>query len=201
MSVLFSLFILCFYIVKYSFFTNDFFVVCDVGQGDGLYFRVNNNDIIIDSGSGRDMLYCLGKYMPFWDKKIELALLTHPQKDHYGGFLFILDEYNIDRFILPSVYNSKAESYKQFLSKLYSKAVIKKEVLFSGDYINIGDSAVLLLFWPSKGFVNENIVKSNALAFDNKYFYDTSLDLNLFSYTGLFYTTKGDKRGFTNRRY
>lgn len=194
-SVIFSLCFLLFYIFKYLFFLHDFMVVCDVGQGDGLYFRINNNDIVMDSGSGKEMLYCLGKYMPFWDKKIELAVLTHPQKDHYGGFLNLVDEYQIEKFVLPSVYNASAESYRQLLSKIYSKKTITKEILFSGDYINIGDSAVILLFWPENGFVEKNTLSAKeALDFNDQTFYDTAVDLNLFSYTGLLYIKKGDKR-------
>lgn len=53
-------------------------VFCDVGQGDEIYIRVKNKiDIVIDAGPDKRMLDCLGKFMPFYDKKIEIAIISH----------------------------------------------------------------------------------------------------------------------------
>ena len=69
-------------------------VFCDVGQGDGAYIRTENNiDIVIDAGKSKNILTCLGKYMPFYDRKIELVILTHPELDHYGGLIDVFKNY------------------------------------------------------------------------------------------------------------
>lgn len=75
-------------------------VFCDVGQGDAAYIRINNRfDLLIDTGPNRKILDCLGKYMPFYDRKIEMVVLSHLQKDHIGGLKSIIDRYQIQKII------------------------------------------------------------------------------------------------------
>lgn len=77
-------------------------IACDVGQGDAILIQKNTTQILIDSGSGNRVLDCLGKYMPFFDKEIELAISTHIDKDHSGGFLDISRAYKIDKLLIFS---------------------------------------------------------------------------------------------------
>jgi competence protein ComEC len=125
-------------------------VFCDVGQGDATYIRVKNKvDVLIDAGPDKKILTCLGKYMPFWDKKIELAFLSHPNKDHYQGFFFINERYKIDKLITtegPFI----SQTYKKLISDLKKNRVLilKK---FQGDQINILNDRFLFL-WPKKDY-------------------------------------------------
>ena len=125
-------------------------VFCDVGQGDATYIRIKNKvDVLIDAGPDRKILTCLGKYMPFWDKKIELAFLSHPNKDHYQGFFFINNRYKIDKLITtegPFV----SQTYKKLITDLKKNRVLilKK---FQGDQINILNDRFLFL-WPVKDY-------------------------------------------------
>src|SRR4030067_305813 len=120
LSALFSLLIIFFI---FSFSSKDKIVFCDVGQGDAIYIRLNNQtDILVDAGPNRKILDCLGKHLPFFDRSIELAILSHPQNDHYGGFLSVLDRYDIKNFWLNQVYNS-TKSYRLLLDKINTKGV------------------------------------------------------------------------------
>jgi competence protein ComEC len=75
---------------------NDLHIIaCDVGQGDAILIQKNTTQILIDGGPDKSVLDCLGKYMPFWDKQIELVILTHPQEDHYGGLIDVFKNYEI----------------------------------------------------------------------------------------------------------
>jgi len=87
--------------------------------------------------------------MPFWDKKIELAFLSHPNKDHYQGFFFINERYKIDKLITtegPFI----SQTYKKLISDLKKNRVLilKK---FQGDQINILNDRFLFL-WPVKDY-------------------------------------------------
>lgn len=131
-------------------------VFCDVGQGDASYIRVKNQiDILIDAGPDKKVLNCLGKYMPFWDRKIELAIISHPQKDHFGGLLFVVDRYQIDKILLPPVKNDSSS----FLS-LIKKINLKKIPLLSmtaGLEIKVLNDRIISL-WPTEDFVKKNTV-------------------------------------------
>ena len=67
-------------------------VFCDIGQGDAAYVRFpDGRDMLIDGGPNDKVLNCLGKHMPFWDRRINLVVLTHPQKDHMQGLNPVLE--------------------------------------------------------------------------------------------------------------
>lgn len=78
-------------------------VACDVGQGDAILMTRKDIQILIDGGPDRKVLECLDKNMPFWDRNIEVVILTHPQKDHYMGLIDVFETYQVVYFIANSL--------------------------------------------------------------------------------------------------
>jgi len=163
--IIFSIFSL---IIVFVIFLSSFFdqrtkiVFCNVGQGDAAYIRVNNEiDVLIDAGPDKSVLSCLGKYMPFWDRKIEMAFLSHPNNDHYNGYFFIVDRYKIDKFITVNTNNLiVSKTYKKLIEKIKNKNI---PVLFkySGDKMIFGRGLInqtptFTFFWPHKNFKSSN---------------------------------------------
>lgn len=74
-------------------------VACDVGQGDALLISLKTTQVLIDGGPGSRVLGCLGRHMPFWDRTIEVVVLTHPQDDHYAGLIEVFENYKVDYFL------------------------------------------------------------------------------------------------------
>jgi len=75
-------------------------IFCDVGQGDGTLIIKNNFQMLIDAGpKNNKMAECLGRYVPFWDKEIEVFIASHGDSDHVGGLEAIKRGYKIDREI------------------------------------------------------------------------------------------------------
>lgn len=154
-NIKFGLIISLTFVIIYLLFSlkklNNFVVFCDVGQGDSVYIRVESVDILIDAGPSKEILNCLGNNMPFWDKEIEIAILSHPQKDHFGGYLYVIPRYKIDYFLMPAV-EGEANSFKK-LEELLEKENV--EIIFptAEDKIKI-KSVNLLFFWPTKEFIN-----------------------------------------------
>ena len=100
LSMLFSLVVIAIISVSTVFENRTKVVFCDVGQGDATYIRIKNKfDLLVDAGPDRKVLNCLGKYMPFYDRQIEMVIVSHWQKDHYGGLLFLLDHYQIGQIV------------------------------------------------------------------------------------------------------
>ncbi|EKE13792.1 MAG: hypothetical protein ACD_12C00813G0001, partial [uncultured bacterium] len=140
-----------------SFFDNRTKIIfCNVGQGDAAYIRIKNKiDVLIDAGPDKSVLSCLGRYMPFWDRKIELAFLSHPNNDHYNGYFFIIDRYKIDKFITVNTSNFiVSKTYKKLLNKISEKNI---PIIFkySGDKITL-EMGELRLLWPPRGFNSSN---------------------------------------------
>jgi competence protein ComEC len=129
-------------------------VFCDVGQGDAAYIRLRGGiDILIDAGPDHAVLSCLGKYMPFYDRTIELAILTHPDLDHYGGFLAVLDRYSVRTFALPPI-SKQSRSFSELISKLERREA-KLFFPMAETEFHVG-SAIFYLFWPTPSFLADS---------------------------------------------
>lgn len=132
-------------------------VFCDIGQGDAIYIRINDDiDMLIDAGQGRAVLNCLGKYMPFYDRDIELAFITHPQQDHYGGFEYVIGRYKIGAFVFPPVLNPN-HSFEQLVKTIKEKG-ISVRYLYQDDVVNIAQFAKLSYLWPTQDYLSERTV-------------------------------------------
>ncbi len=175
LSGILSILILLFIFLKNSFDPRTTLVFCDVGQGDGAYIRLENRiDIVIDAGPDQKILDCLGKYMPFYDRTIELAFNTHPQKDHYGGYLGIGERYKIEVFLLSPI-DSHAKSFLQ-LKELLAQKNVQVKPFYAGDIISLKNASIRSV-WPTNQFVTKNV----NLTKNNHGFYETHRDPNDFS--------------------
>src|SRR3989344_1006862 len=153
-SAIFSVVILILIFLRTSQSQFSKVVFCDVGQGDATYIRGKNKfDILVDAGPDRKILDCLGKHMPFYDRTIELAIITHPQKDHFGGFIYILDRYDLKKIWMTQLYNP-SQTFKQLLDKTKTKS-ITVEFPKAGEKFLIGQ-AIVDFFWPSDSFILKN---------------------------------------------
>jgi competence protein ComEC len=69
----------------------------DVGQGDAIFIQCpNGQQILVDGGPDPSVLLShLGRRMPFWDRSLDLVILTHPEADHVGGLVDVLERYDV----------------------------------------------------------------------------------------------------------
>lgn len=180
--VLLSLLMIIFYLIPNFFNSKTKIVFCDIGQGDGTYIRVKNKiDLLIDAGPDRKILTCLGKHMPIYDRTIELAFLSHPQKDHYGGYLYLLDHYKIKRLFMVNL-NNPAFSFQELKRKLAEKKV---SLVFptEGTKISFLNNTIGFI-WPTEDFLAQNIYSADnvsALEKKNNIVGISSIDPNYFS--------------------
>src|SRR3989344_5668011 len=73
------------------------FYLLDVGQGDAIFIETpSGNQILIDGGPDKSVLRELGEVMPFYDRTIDLVILTHPHLDHAGGLVEVLKNYEVE---------------------------------------------------------------------------------------------------------
>ncbi len=82
----------------------------DVGQGDAILIKTPDHQrILIDGGPSTAVLNKLGENLPFFDKEIDLVILTHPEKDHLFGLLEVLKRYKIKNILWTGVVRDTAE--------------------------------------------------------------------------------------------
>jgi len=75
-------------------------VVCDVGQGDAILLIKGSNQVLVDGGPSQEkILACLEKYLPFYDRRIELIVLTNTDHDHLAGLIPVIERYEVIQFV------------------------------------------------------------------------------------------------------
>ena len=86
----------------------------DVGQGDAIFIETpKSHQILIDGGPDATVLEKLNEEMPFWDNTLDLVILTHPEHDHYGGLIMVLERYKVKNILWTGVLRDTAE-YKEW---------------------------------------------------------------------------------------
>jgi competence protein ComEC len=95
----------------------------DVGQGDAVLVRQGTTQVLIDGGPGpQEIVNKLGERMPFWDRTIEVVILTHPHADHLAGLVEVLRRYNVKQvFVAPGSYDSTL--YREWLRLIDEKSI------------------------------------------------------------------------------
>ena len=73
----------------------------DIGQGDmALITTPGGYRIVVDGGpSAGAAAAVLGSELRFWERSIDLVVLTHPHSDHVAGLTELLSRYNVQRVL------------------------------------------------------------------------------------------------------
>lgn len=78
-------------------------IACNVGQGDAILITYGKTQILTDGGPDKSVLSCLGRYMPFWDRNIELVISSHPDADHLTGLTDVVKDYNVSELLINPI--------------------------------------------------------------------------------------------------
>jgi competence protein ComEC len=150
-------------------------IACDVGQGDAILAIYGTTQILVDGGATDKVIDCLGMHMPFWDRKIEVVLLTHPQLDHFGGLSEVFKRFRVERFVATSL-DSSSQAYQALISMVGGSGV---QVLNPTTGMVIRSGLLYLdIVWPTSDFqvAAGGVSKGNVLGA-----YTTKKDPNDFS--------------------
>lgn len=120
-------------------------VFLDVGQGDSAFIETSQgSQILIDGGPNQNkVLEELAKQTPFWDRSIDLVILTHPEYDHLNGLLGILARYKVANVLWNGVLTTKtlSQDWQKALAGEGAKIIIAQQ----GQKVKIGETNLLVL--------------------------------------------------------
>lgn len=150
-----SLYVLSSQIPDYKF--HIFFL--DVGQGDSTFIKTpQNHQILIDGGEDNTVLENLKDVVPFFDKSIDLIVLTHPHKDHIGGLIEVMKRFDIENILITGVY-SDDPYYLELLQNI--KSLDTNVFIANADTDFLFNNVLLDVIYPFaqiayKSFENQN---------------------------------------------
>lgn len=127
-------------------------VFCDVGQGDGIFIRTpSGKKVLIDGGMDKKILSCLESQMGFWDRNIDLVILTHPHLDHYMGLYYVIDRYNILSFDSEDLENDTG-TFRALMNKVRERGIRVRKI-FLGDKYQIERNLRIDVLAPDEEFL------------------------------------------------
>jgi len=149
------------FIFYLEFGQTDFqFIVFDVGQGDAIFVRTPGHyDILIDGGPDNEVVYKLGEYLPFYDREIDLMVLTHPHADHVVGLIEVLNRYKVKKIFTTGVLYYSPD-YLVWLDKIKEKN-IPVEIIDSQRTLVLPDQTRLEILFPDHSLEGKEIDNVN----------------------------------------
>ena len=136
-------------------------VFLNVGQGDAVLIQQDNFQILVDGGPDDSVVYELAKYMPWFDKEIEVMILTHPHEDHLAGLMLLLKKYTVKKILYSFVEYPNA-GYQYLLSN-YRDILEDGKAGLSIDYKDLHLTQVFPLSEKEKQ--DENINNESVILF------------------------------------
>lgn len=134
-------------------------IFLNVGQGDAILIRtVKGENILIDGGPNKNIIFKLDSYIPFYERKIDLMILTHPDPDHLNGLVEVLKRYPTRKVFYNGVKDNDL-IYSEFL-KIIEEKKIEKEVVWLGKNFEFKNGKIEI-FYPFENlsgleFKNDN---------------------------------------------
>ncbi len=121
----------------------------DVGQGDStLIIGSSGNRILIDAGNidGKSVKE-INKVFPWFDRRIDLAIGTHADQDHVGGFTKIVQNFSVGKFLFSHLHTTKTVETNLFES--LDRAGVATSTINRGAKISFGNDYINILY-PSR---------------------------------------------------
>ncbi len=130
----------------------------DVGQGDAVFIETPDGvQVLIDGGPDGTVIRELGKVMSFFDRTIDVVVATHPDKDHIGGLVDVLERFQVPLIITTENVSDTAVSrlFEERVSEEAAEIVLARR----GQQISLGASTTLAILYPES---NPRDLESNA---------------------------------------
>lgn len=136
----------------------------DVGQGDGILIQTpSGRQVLIDGGASPQALFGeLGAVMPFWDRTIDLLVLTHPDGDHMAAQAEIPARYQVAQAIHTA--HAAQHPDETLWRERMATGNVAVTTMAAGSWIDLGDGVALWILSPSvDGYAGDDADNDNSL--------------------------------------
>lgn len=144
----------------YSASTNLEVDFLDVGQGDAILIKTPaGQNVLIDGGSDSAVIKRLSENLSWWDKTIDLMILTHPHSDHVAGLVEVLKRYPVKKILYTGVIHDSPD-YLAWLEAIRDKK-IPLIIIDRPQRINLSDNCYFDILYPQKSLLGKAVDNLN----------------------------------------
>jgi len=134
----------------------------DVGQGDSLFIKTpDGKQVLIDGGPNNLVIQKLGELMPFYDRDIDVLVITHTDSDHITGLIEVLERYDFNLIIRSNIL------CKTTLCLALNEKIDKEEAqvwfVDSGDILDLGHETLLNILYPFDNNIYDGKPNNNSV--------------------------------------
>lgn len=125
----------------------------DVGQGDSVYIKAYDKNILIDAGEKETTQTDVVKYLEALGvERLDYVIGTHPHSDHIGGLQAVIERFEIGTVIMPRIPDNivpTTATYRNLLTAIDNKGLkIKAAQDVEEIVVSEGKDAKLMFFGP-----------------------------------------------------
>ena len=123
-------------------------VFADVGNGDSaLIVSPSGRQILVDGGpDAQDATRLLGSVLPFWDRSLDVVVLTHGHADHIAGLLEVLRRYDVGHVVEREAEYTTPD-YLNWRHAVDNEGAVVTQAR-AGQVIDLGDGATIEVLHP-----------------------------------------------------
>ncbi len=124
-------------------------VVLDVGQGDAILVTTPSGaTMLVDGGPDPDLLLRrLGERLPWWQRRIDVMILTHPHEDHVAGLVAALKRYHVG-LILDAGRRYENPTYPRFTLQARDELSGRVASAQAGAKLTLDRTTTVTLLYP-----------------------------------------------------
>ncbi|EKE14424.1 MAG: hypothetical protein ACD_12C00515G0004 [uncultured bacterium] len=133
----------------------------DIGQGDSILIQTpGNQDILIDGGPDNSVVDKLGRTLPFYDRDIELMILTHAHADHICGLVEVLKRYEVKQVLYSGKVDNNSACFLAWLDIIEEKN-IPLTVALAGQNISLAQGLDMKILYPEEDLTGQKLKDLN----------------------------------------
>jgi len=135
----------------------DFF---DVGQGDAILIKTPmGQNILIDGGPDDKIIDRLSENLAWWDKQIDLMVLTHPHSDHVAGLVDVINRYKVKKILYTGVIHNSPD-YLAWLELIRDRG-IPLVIIDRPQTVKLGEYCYLDILHPMESMLGKEVLNLN----------------------------------------
>ena len=132
----------------------------DIGQGDSILIKTPfGQNILIDGGPDNKVITRLSENLPWWDRTIDLMILSHPHDDHVFGLNDVLKRYEVKKVLYTGVIHN-SPGFINWLELIREKN-IPLIIIDRPQKIALGNECNLEILYPLTSFLGEEVANLN----------------------------------------